>query len=309
MYNHIKKVDLLRYANMSEAMSGDRVCLSGQFIEKDNGYEQRFSFNNSRLTKRVQSAPDKTLLRSRQNDAGMLVMAGMNAPDGNSSELIELLSFIGVFQQNAIIVGSHAFAAIGNNLGVQWAGGTATDGVDLAREVSLAGHDPISTRKMLEQAKFTGIPSFTKNDPPTTFRHANKMKVDFLTPLFGRPSSKPEPLHGMQVFAEPMRFLDYLIKDPQEAVLLTRYGTNVLVPQSARFALHKCIVAQRRNSDIKRDKDLLQAESILSFLEQRFAFLITNAWEDLPWQELASEGMNQFRDQALVSRIRELLSD
>ena len=44
----------------------------------------------------------------------------------------------------------------------------------------------------------------------------------------------------------PLRFLDYLIEHPAQAVLLTGSGLLVHVPDPARFAFHKLWIAKRR---------------------------------------------------------------
>jgi len=124
-----------------------------------------------------------------------------------------------------------------------------------------------------------------------------------LSPYF----DKPVLLQGAGVYAEPLRFLDYLIKEPQEAVVLTRNGVLVSVPQSARYALHKCVIYQYRRDDAKREKDLLQAESILTVLEDRMSHLIINAWRDFPWKDKVMVGISAFKDVELKNRLLELV--
>ncbi|MFQ5518816.1 MAG: GSU2403 family nucleotidyltransferase fold protein [Mariprofundus sp.] len=46
-------------------------------------------------------------------------------------------------------------------------------------------------------------------------------EIDFLTPMRDKPDDKPAMRHGAGVHAEPLRFLDYLIKDPQESVIMS----------------------------------------------------------------------------------------
>jgi len=57
-----------------------------------------------------------------------------------------------------------------------------------------------------------------------------------LTPLIGKPSSKPVLITALNTYAEPMRFLDYLLVDTQSAILIARAGILVNVPTPARYA-------------------------------------------------------------------------
>lgn len=72
--------------------------------------------------------------------------------------------------------------------------------------------------------------------------------------------------------ADPLRFLDFLIRDPIRTMLLHRSGVPVVVPDPSRYAVHKLIVASRRNTDgqgpAKRDKDIRQAALLFEALQQ-----------------------------------------
>lgn len=237
-----------------------------------------------------------------------LLAFGVNAPDRTAAKTFELLDAIGCFStQQAILIGSHAFNAIGNNLGVTWDAGFETKDIDLGRMIRVSCQPGNRTADVLLKAGFREVFSLDHKHPATTFVHKNGMKVDFLTPMTGKPTGKPEMLQGADVHAEPLRFLDYLIKEPQQAVAMTRNGILVSVPQSARYALHKCIVCQYRRDDVKRAKDILQAESILTVLEDSMPRLIVEAWDDLAWKEKAMQGMRNFKDQALAARVEQLI--
>jgi len=192
-------------------------------------------------------------------------------------------------------------------LGVTWDAGFETKDIDLGRMIRVSCQPGNRTADVLLKAGFREVFSLDHKHPATTFVHKNGMKVDFLTPMTGKPTGKPEMLQGADVHAEPLRFLDYLIKEPQQAVAMTRNGILVSVPQSARYALHKCIVCQYRRDDVKRAKDILQAESILTVLEDSMPRLIVEAWDDLAWKEKAMQGMRNFKDQALAARVEQLI--
>ncbi|MDQ7059298.1 MAG: hypothetical protein Q9N62_13205 [Ghiorsea sp.] len=57
----------------------------------------------------------------------------------------------------------------------------------------------------------------------------------------------------------------------------------------------------------KKEKDLLQAQSILSVLEESMPHLITQAWIDLPWKDKAMVGIAELQDVGLTDRLKGLL--
>ncbi len=61
-----------------------------------------------------------------------------------------------------------------------------------------------------------------------------------------------------------MRYLDFLIYQPVEAVALHGGGVMVNVPEPSRFAVHKLIVSRVRPDTPKRAKDLWQASCLLA---------------------------------------------
>jgi len=95
--------------------------------------------------------------------------------------------------------------------------------------------------------------------------------------------------------ADPLRFLDFLIREPVRTILLHRSGVPVVVPDPSRYAVHKLIVASRRHIDgqgpAKREKDIRQAALLFEALQQTrrsadLAHVYNEAWERGPaWQE------------------------
>lgn len=71
--------------------------------------------------------------------------------------------------------------------------------------------------------------------------------------------------------ATALRFLDFLIEDPVEAVLVAPDGgISITVPRPERFAIHKLIVAAYRplTESAKRSKDLHQAAQLIAVLSE-----------------------------------------
>jgi hypothetical protein len=77
-------------------------------------------------------------------------------------------------------------------------------------------------------------------------------------------------LESLDVWAQSLHFLNYLIADPIPAVALYRAGILVRIPKPERYAIHKLIVAQRRQSGnlAKRRKDMAQAAALIEALAE-----------------------------------------
>jgi hypothetical protein len=114
-------------------------------------------------------------------------------------------------------------------------------------------------------------------------------------PVFSFPA---QALPALQTDAQPLRFLDYLIHDPEPAVILHDAGIYVQVPSPARYAIHKLIVTRRRPEGLaKRDKDLQQAEALLEALVEKRPHDLKLAWQEAyarghPWRQLLAEGLS-----------------
>ncbi|MDE2464191.1 MAG: DUF1488 family protein, partial [Alphaproteobacteria bacterium] len=97
--------------------------------------------------------------------------------------------------------------------------------------------------------------------------------------------------------AQPLQFLDFLIHEPEHAVILHKAGIAVLVPSPARYAIHKLIVSGRRAAGVaKRDKDLQQADVLLKILGQKRPDELRRAWQEAyargpTWRALLDQGL------------------
>jgi len=89
----------------------------------------------------------------------------------------------------------------------------------------------------------------------------------FSPPNEGGETGQPQALPALRTDAQPLRFLDFLIHEPEPAVILHHAGIFVQVPTPARYAVHKLIVSRRRREGLaKRDKDIQQASVLLEVL-------------------------------------------
>lgn len=205
------------------------------------------------------------------------LIAGSMAPTvRDEGKLLSLLERSGLFLAGAVLVGTMAYKAYANMLGVKWASELATQDIDIAADnrfiVALPRpKKPINLGQIILDSGmgFFEVPVLNRKQPSTSFKiRGQEFQVDVLTPMRGRESERPVKLDDFQTYAQPLRTLDYLLEDIQPAVLLYEHGIMINVPAPARFAIHKCVVSQKRTAAFaaKSRKDLNQAEQVFQEL-------------------------------------------
>jgi hypothetical protein len=220
----------------------------------------------------------------------MLVAGGAVAEAASVARVLRLLADANVFRLGGVLVGTQAFRSYANILGVRFEeGALRTEDVDVAQDPAIAvavaeDSAPTNVEKALREAdpRFFAVPGLDPGKPSTSFKvRGRDLRVDFLTPLRGRPSTEPVPLPLLRVAATPLRFLGYLIRDSLQAVVLGARGVLVNVPQPGRFALHKLWTAGRRpvSEQAKARKDLRQAEALIEVLLGDRADDLNLAWQ------------------------------
>ncbi|MFN7213601.1 MAG: GSU2403 family nucleotidyltransferase fold protein [Lysobacteraceae bacterium] len=219
-------------------------------------------------------------------------------------KVVQRLADHGFFRAGGLLIGTHAFLAYGNMLGVRWADGQRTQDVDFAhagKEVSLAlpadleinVHDALGSLQMgllpLMGASGAGATYFDPKDP--------EFQIDFLTPLH-RGGTTPYRHERLGITLQPLKFMEFSLQDVQQAAVFARSGVAVVnVPHPARFALHKLLVAGERPASriAKSNKDILQAAALLSVLQDTMGDAVGEAWADLlqrgpGWRTRAMQG-------------------
>lgn len=128
---------------------------------------------------------------------------------------------------------------------------------------------------------FASVPGLNRKAPPAHFRSASGLMVDLLTPQLRRDDTNPMPLENLKAGAMPLQHLKWLIEEPAQAAVLFSAGIPVLVPQPARYAIHKLIVAQKRTVDrSKREKDLAQASALITVMRETDPYALEDARDD-----------------------------
>ncbi len=221
-----------------------------------------------------EASEDDRELRKRL--VSLLIAGGMTPIARDEGKLLSLLERSGLFLAGAVLVGTMAFKAYANMLGVKWASELATQDIDIAADnrYTLALPRPkmsINLGQIILDSGmgFFEVPALDRNRPSTSFKiRGRDFQVDVLTPKHGRESQRPVKLDDFATYAEPLRSLDYLLEDIQPAVLLYEHGIMINVPAPARFAIHKCVVSQQRTVAFaaKSRKDLNQAEQVFQEL-------------------------------------------
>jgi hypothetical protein len=242
--------------------------------------------------------------RERRSLVSTLVRSfGMPQPISEIGAIVEALAKAGVFRLRGVLIGTVAYqtysAMLGSKLPISI---LQTGDVDIAqfKNVSVAVDDQTPpVLDVLKEADKTFRPVPTMHgEQVTSYAAKGGLRVDFLTPNEGADTDKPHRLPAFQTDAQPLRFLDYLIRDPEPAVILHGAGVYVNVPAPQRFAVHKLMIARRRREgEAKRDKDMRQAEALLALLLKKRRHELKSAWEEAykrgkEWRRLLGEGLD-----------------
>ena len=213
----------------------------------------------------------------------------------------------GVFQAGGVLIGSHAYGLLLNQMGVAGAP-YATEDIDIARREKLA-FPALPEASFLEMLQATGIafvevPQLDARQPATSFKERGRSRfhVDLLVPAAGD-NFQVVPVPELRAHATALPYLSYLLADSQMSLLLAREGCcMVRVPLPERFALHKLMVSQlRADRGGKSEKDLFQAAVLLAVLGDRHPGAIDDA---LRWAPLSILG----RLKSAVRLLRQLLA-
>jgi len=240
------------------------------YIGPDTESIQQIITNEKRLW--IKSQPDRI---AREQLVSMLISGGAHSVSAGEARLFEIIERAGAFLVGGVLVGSHAFSIYGNMLGLNWPSQIRqTHDVDIAKANHIAvglRNEPINLQQALLDADmgFIEVPALDRKAPSTSFRIQGKqLSVDVLTPMIGKPNSKPVLISALNTYAEPLRFLDYLLDDTQPAVIIARAGILVNVPSPARYALHKLVTSRRRPAALqtKTIKDIDQVKLLLTAL-------------------------------------------
>jgi hypothetical protein len=216
------------------------------------------------------------------------------------------LNQFGFFRAGGVLVGTHAFLALANQLGVRWRDSAQTSDVDLAhagRNVSIAlpgtvDATPHAALTTMEQG-FLPLVQY-RGQAGASYRHRDEpdFQIDFLTPRVAN-GDDPVRIDHLDVALQPLRFMEFSLEDVQQATLFDPTGRCVVVsiPAPQRYAIHKLLVVGERAGAYrsKVSKDVAQAAALLEYFAQADPEAATAAWRDAlgrgpGWRRRALEG-------------------
>jgi hypothetical protein len=198
------------------------------------------------------------------------------------------LAEAGMFGAGGILVGTHAFEAIVNRLGIR-AAAFPTEDLALARpgRLSLEGVPDGGLLEMLRRSgvDFVEVPPLERGAPSASFKERGRSRftVDLLVPASGNDvgiAAVPE----LKAYATALPYLRYLLGETQPGAALSNHGAiAVRLPTAERFALHKLLVAQRREGRPEKSrKDLGQAAVLMAALGEIQPGALEAAFAKLP---------------------------
>ena len=237
--------------------------------------------------------------------ARVAIAAGCTPVAPKHFRIVRRLAEYGFFRAGGILIGTHAFLALGNMLGVRWRDGAATLDVDFAhagRNVSLAlpaklkidVHGALESLEMglLPLAQFDGKAGAQYRNPQD-----QELRLDFVTSMTR--TGKPAIMPDLNLALEPLKFMEFSLEQPVQGCVFSDLGACVVnLPAPERYAVHKLIIHGERPvaQQAKAAKDLLQAASLVSyFMANQQADVFNAAWRDANgrgtgWQRRARQG-------------------
>lgn len=218
--------------------------------------------------------------------ARLLARAGYVRVGARTEAILAALANNGIFRAGGLLVGSHAYGALLNDLGARTAG-YATEDVDVARDRALRLPVARTFEEMLADSKLAlhPVPQLDRKKPSTSFKPpgADRLRVDLLVPTDGN-EVKVLAARELGAYATALPHFRYLLQDPVETVVLGRSSVvPVNVPRPERLAWHKMLVSElRQDTSDKKPKDLEQAAVLCAVLAERDPSSLHEAFRDLP---------------------------
>ena len=240
------------------------------------------------------------------------------------ARVLARLAEYGFCRAGGVLIGTHAFLAFGNMLGVRWVDSDRTQDVDFAHagkslSIALPSNITINTDAAIKSLEMGFLPvSSLNSEAGATYLNPREpeFRLDFLTTRHrDREKNYRHPQLGVNM--QPLPFMEYSLQDVQQAVLFS--GDTVVlanVPSPARYALHKLIVYGERKGAFatKSSKDVKQAGFLLTRLTELRPSDIAEAWEDLVgrgggWRSRARNGVEALSKQFPELQAKRILAE
>ncbi len=250
---------------------------------------------------RVRAIVDRRAMNARvdlQAQAGAAIALGCATTTAKHFRVIKRLADYGFFRAGGILIGTHAFIAMANMLGVRWNVDFAHAGRNVS--VALPADIKIDVHSALESLEM-GLLPISELDGRLGAQYRNpsdpELRLDFVTSLTR--SRKPVFMRELNLTLEPLKFMEFSLEGTTQGCILARQGAALVnLPSPERYAVHKLIVYGERpvRERAKAKKDLLQAAALASYFHfTGSAKVFNSAWRDAlsrgrGWRSRAKEG-------------------
>ena len=205
--------------------------------------------------------------------------------------VIRRLADYGFFKAGGVLIGTHAFLAFGNSLGVRWGDASRTQDIDFAHagkrlSLLLPGNVEVNTDEAITSLEMGFLPVSGlsgKTGGAYLIPSEPDFRLDFLTPLH-RGGTTPYKHPQLHVTLQPLPFMEFSLEGVEQAALFANEGAVVVnVPGPERYALHKLVVYGERTGAfrVKSTKDLMQAACLLHFLWDHRREALDEALKDI----------------------------
>jgi len=209
---------------------------------------------------------------------------GFYSADNSTLVTVASLFNAGIFGGGGVLIGTHAFGVILNELGVSASPFPMTEDVDVARagRIEVAALPEGGLLNLLKQTglPFHEVPTLKRGAPSTSYKvRGRKLRVDLLVPTRTAPY-KAVPLPELGAHAMGLPYLEYLLKATIQSVLIGRDRiVPITVPHPGWFCLHKLALFSLRTGadNPKREKDVFQAAVLAAALTREQDFLLNEA--------------------------------
>ena len=166
--------------------------------------------------------------------ARIAIASGGTSATPKHFRIIKRLAEYSFFRAGGILIGTHAFLAMGNMLGVRWHYGAATLDVDFAhagQNVSLAlpadiridVHGALESLEMglLPISQFNGRAGAQYRNPKD-----QELRLDFLTSMTR--DGLPVNMLNLNLTLEPLKFMEFSLKHPVQGCVFSNLGACIV---------------------------------------------------------------------------------
>lgn len=233
------------------------------------------------------------LAKQLASGSASLRLFGYQRIDRKPAAVLEVLFNRRLTDGGLVIVGSHAYGALLNELGIS-AAGYKTQDIDVARPhaLSIALPPDSSFQALLNESglRFVPVPGMPSDKPSASFKlpGSETLAVDLLVP--GKKLGEVLPVNELNAYAQAIPFLDFLSAEAVQAVALSpNQVIPIRVPAPERFAIHKLFSSQSRRTDRdKIRKDLDQAAILAAAVEDETPGRLNEAFRRMPAEAKSS---------------------